>query len=927
MIKNICNFDNSKTEPYFYKNTLKALQTNNFKILFTLSFTVLINTLGFAQDLPNKSSEIKPALINEKDDLNISLDTIVKLTTIKEVDSVKQDSVLPKPEFLTDKVNYKATDYVSINQKEERIYLYNEAEVYYEDMEIKAGIIVIDYKKNEVYAGRLKDTLGNYSQHPVFKQGDNIVEPDSIRFNFDTEKALIFNSKTEQSGFNILGERTKKENDSVIFLSKARFTTSSDPKDPEYYFQSNKIKFVPKKKIVVGPTNMVIADVPTPIGLPFGFFPLTEKHTSGLIIPTFGEQSTRGYFLQNGGYYFAISDYADLAVLGDYYTNGSYGLRLETNYAYRYNFSGNLSFRYENLITSERGFPDYAKSTIYNIRWSHSQDPKSNPNARFSASVNLGSSRYYQQSINQLNVANVLNNTLSSSVSYSKTFQGEPQVNMSVTATHSQNTNTETINMTLPTFQGSMSRIFPFAPKTGAKKGIIQNINLQYNLRAENRIQTTDSLFFKKEMFDEAKNGVQHSIPISTNFKLFKYFSLSASTNYQEVWTFKTLNKSYDSILDEVVETNVNGFDAYRTYNFSTSLGTTIYGMFNFKKEGKDPKIQAIRHVMRPSVSYSINPSFDNYYENYEIATADGTTYGEYTRFEDVIFGAPNKNYSSNIGLNVSNNLEAKVKSKDTTATEPKKIMLLNNLNFATSYNMAADSLNLSPVRVSGGTQFFNNKLSLNFNATLDPYALNSNNQRINTFNINNGGSLFRLTNANISMNYSLSSDSFKDKGNKEGEIETARSGGRTDDLFGKAQDFSDKRYTEEDPEDEESELGELYNYKIPWNIRFAYTANYSNAARQSEISSHSLMFSGDIELSPRWSVGASSGYDLKNNGFTYTQLRFERDLLSWRMNFSYQIPAGSQSSNTSWFFFIGIKSSVLSDIKYEQRRQPDQQL
>ncbi|NNL16473.1 MAG: LPS-assembly protein LptD [Flavobacteriaceae bacterium] len=897
------------------------MQTKTFKILFALSFTVLINTIGYGQDLPKAGGEIRPSITNDIDSTNITSEANDKLN-LKEIDSVKQDSV--KPEFLTDKVKYKATDFVSINQNEERIYLYNEAEVYYEDMEITAGVIVIDYKKNEVYAGRIKDTLGEYSQLPIFKQGDNIVEPDSIRFNFDTEKALIFNSKTEQSGFNILGERTKKENDSVVFLSKARFTTSKDPEDPEYYFQSNKIKFVPKRKIVVGPTNMVIADVPTPIGLPFGFFPLTEKQTSGLIIPTFGEQSSRGYFLQNGGYYFAISDYADLAVLGDYFTNGSYGFRLETNYAYRYNFSGNLSFRYENLITSERGFPDYAKSTIYNIRWSHSQDAKANPNSRFSASVNLGSSRYYQQSINQLNVPNFLNNTLASSVSYSKTFQGEPQVNFSLTATHSQNTNTETINMTLPTIQGSVSRVFPFAPKTGAKKGILQNINFQYNLRAENRIQTTDSLFFKKEMFDQAKNGFQHSIPISTNFKLFKYFSMSASTNYQEVWTFKTLNKTYDPILDEVVETDVNGFDAFRTYNFSTSLGTTIYGMFNFKKEGKDPKIQAIRHVMRPSVSYSINPSFDQYYENienYELATADGRTVQEYSRFEDAIFGAPSNRYSSSIGLSVSNNFEAKVKDKDTTATEPKKIMLLNNLNFSTNYNLAADSLNLSPVRVTASTQLFNNKVGVNINATLDPYALNNNNQRINTLNINNGGSLFRLVNANMSMNYSLTSKSFDKAGNESSQTESARSGGRNDDLFGKAQDFSDKRFSNNEDEDEVP--SELYNYKIPWNIRFAYAVNYNNAVRQSEISSHSLMFSGDIELSPRWSVGASSGYDLKNNGFTYTQLRFERDLLSWRMNFSW-VPFSARSS---WFFFIGIKSNVLSDIKYEQRRQPDQQL
>ena len=644
---------------------------------------MLINTISFAQDLPVKRSIIKPDAKTEKDSLNISLDTIAKIISLKEIDSVKQDSIEPKKEFLTDKVKYKATDYVSINQKEEKIFLYNEAEVYYGDMEIKSGIIVIDYKKNEVYAGRIKDSLGEYSQHPVFKQGESVVEPDSIRFNFDTEKALIFNSKTEQSGFHILGETTKKENDSVIFMSKARFTTSKDPDNPEYYFQSNKIKFVPKKKIVVGPTNMVIADVPTPIGLPFGFFPLTDKQTSGIIIPTFGEQNSRGYFLQNGGYYFALSDFADLTLLGDYYTNGSYGLRLENNYAWRYKFRGSFSLRYENLITSERGFPDYAKSNIYNIRWSHSQDAKANPNSRFSASVNLGSSKYYQQSVNQLNVPNFLNNTLSSSISYSKTFQGEPQVNLSATATHSQNSNTETINMTLPSIQGSVSRIYPFAPRIGAKKGIIQNVNLQYSLSADNRIQTVDSLFFKKEMFDEAKAGVQHSIPISTNFKLFKHFSLSASTSFKEVWTFKTLRRYYDSEEDDVVDEVINGFDAFRTYNFSSSVGTTIYGMFNFEKKGQDRKIKAIRHVMRPSISYSISPSFERYYDSY-IADADGTTIEEYTRFEDAIFGTPSNRYSSSIGMSLSNNFEAKVRDKDSTKVEPKKIILLNNLNFST---------------------------------------------------------------------------------------------------------------------------------------------------------------------------------------------------------------------------------------------------
>ena len=912
----------------FTKIHLKGLRTTSLHILFALSFTVFINTFSFAQELPKKKPPIPAEKI--KDSINIPSDTLFnKSLNTKQIDSTKQDSVKQKG-FLKDIVKYRATDYVSINQKKQKIYLYNEAEVLYEDMEIKAGVIVIDYSKNLVYAGRLKDSTG-YSQNPVFTQAGNIIEPDSIVFNTDTKKALIFNTRTEHQGFNVFSPKTKRENDSTYFMSEARFTTAENIDDPEYQFITKKMKFVPGKKMVVGPTYMEIYGVPTPIALPFAFFPITQKQTSGIIIPTFGEDTgnDRGYFLQNGGYYFAISDYIDLAVLGDYYTNGSYGLRLESSYAKRYKFRGNLGFRYENLITSERGFTNFSKSTIYNIRWSHSQDSKASPSSRFSASVNLGSSEYYQQSVNQINQANFLNNTLSSSVSYSKTFQGEPQVNLSLTATHSQNTNTEAINLTLPTMQASMSRIYPFAPKTGTKKGAIHNINFQINSRGEYRINTTDSLFGKSEMFDDAIAGMRHSIPVTTNFKVFNYFSMSTNANFEETWTLKTINRSFDQTNQEVVTIDQSGFDRFLTYNFGASIGTTVYGMYDFKREGKDPKIQAIRHVMRPSLSYSVNPAFDQYYETYEVIDADGTTTDqvEYTRFENSLFGSPGNRYSSSIGLSLGNNLEAKIRAKDSTDTEPEKIILLNNLNFSTAYNLAADSLNWSPVRVSGGTQIFNKKMSINFGMTLNPYALDSNNSVINTFNINNGGSLFRLTSANINMSYTLSNESFSGEesdADKASAQEAARSGGRTDGLFGKTQDFADQRLSDKKKgKEDEEENNEFYNYKMPWSLRLAYAANYTNTRRQNEISSHSLMFSGDVELSPKWSVGVSSGYDFLNQGFTYTQLRFNRDLLSWKMNFTW-VPF---STRASWNFFIGISSSILKDLKYDQRRQPDQRL
>ncbi|WP_052158216.1 putative LPS assembly protein LptD [Lacinutrix jangbogonensis] len=911
------------------------MHTHRIHILFALSFTVFINTFSFAQvDPKGESIEITPTPNKETETVvpspkasDFTVITTEELIALKESDSTETDSIKPKPAFLQDVVTYSAKDYNAFNRKEQKMYLYNEAKVNYLDMEITAGTIVIDYSKNLIYAGRLKDSTGEYSQRPVFKQADNLVEPDSMIFNFKNKKALIFNSRTEQDGMKIFSEKSKKENDSVYFLNRMRITTSKNEEDPEYYFMVDKAKLVPNKKIIASAAQMFIYNVPTPIIVPFAYFPLSKKQTSGVIFPSFGEQNDRGYFLQNGGYYFAISDYVDLAVLGDYYTNGSYGFRLENNYKKRYKFNGRFGFRYENQINSERGFPDYSKTTIYNLRWSHTQDSKSNPSSRFSASVNLGSSNYYQESQNQVNAASTLNNTLASSVSYSKTFEGEPQINMSLTATHSQNTQTQEINLTLPTLQASVGRMYPFAPKVGSKKGILQNINFQYNVRGENRIQTTDSLFFKSEMFDDAKIGMKHSIPVTTNFKVFNYFSVSANASFDETWTLNTIDRFYDSDTNETVTEDLKGFDAYRIYNFGASLGTTVYGQFNFEAEGEDKKIKAIRHVIRPSISYNINPAFDRYYDSYEVTDINGETLreDEFSRFEGSLFGAPNKTYSSSIGLSLSNNIEAKVRDKDSTKTEPKKIILLNNLNFSTSYNLAGDSLRFSPVRMSGGTQLFENKMNVNFGATLDPYALDNNNNKVDEFNIDNGGSLFRLTSANLTLGYSLNSkgNNKKSKTSDRSRNETLDSGGRDDDLFGRSQDFADQRFSDDDENEEDEEPGELYNYSVPWNLNLAYAVNYSNAQRQNDISSHSLMFSGDIELSPRWSVGASSGYDFKNQGFSFTQLRFARDLLSWRMNLSW-VPFSDQSS---WNFFIGIKSNVLKDLKYEKRLQPDQRL
>ncbi|MEP5428672.1 MAG: putative LPS assembly protein LptD, partial [Flavobacteriaceae bacterium] len=655
------------------------MQSNKHLLVF------LFVLLGYTLNLKAQEGNfIKPLPIKAvQDSITAPLLPINILNDSIMVDSLKIDSVQGKKPLLLDQIKYKAKDYVKLSQSDNKIYLYNEAEIYYQDTELKAGVIVMDYIKNEVYAGRLRDSTGTYSQLPFFKQGSNEVRPDSIRFNFDTQKALIWNSRTEQqAGLGQLGsdamkvyaEVTKKENDSVYFLSEGKLTTSKDTVDPDYYIRIRKAKFVPKKKIIAGYSNLYIADVPTPIALPFAYFPLTVGRTAGLIFPTFGNDPNRGYFLQNGGYYLPINDYVDLSVSGDFYTNGSYGFRTQSIYAKRYKYRGNINFSYENIINSQKGFDDFSRSSSYNIRISHSQDAKSSPNSRFSASVNLGSSQFFTNSLNQVNRSDTQTNTFASSISYSKTFPEYPSVNTSLTLSHTQNSRTQVINMSLPTFQASMERIFPFAKRDGLKKGIIQNVNFQYDVNAQNSITTTEEEFFTGAMFDDARIGARHRIPISTNFKVAKYLSIGLSGSYEDVWSLETISRRYDQDLEETVTDTIAGFDRFNRYNLGASIGTTLYGTFNF---GEDKKIQAIRHVMRPSISYSYAPSFEQFYNTY--TDEDGEDV-QYTPFENSIYGQPSLSKGNSLSFSLQNTLEAKVRDKDSTATEPRKVSILSNL-------------------------------------------------------------------------------------------------------------------------------------------------------------------------------------------------------------------------------------------------------
>ncbi len=897
------------------------MQTNRSYIL--LFYCIFFIRIGFSQDATSQNNlAISPAKkeVIDTDKKKNGFESKKDSLGFKKTDSIALDTIQPK-ESIEDIIVHVAKDYTIQNAKNQTVTLYNEANISYTDIDLKAGIIIIDYKKNTLFAKGIIDSLG-YNQLPIFKQGGQESEQDSIIYNFKSKRALIYGLKTKQGEMFTYGKKTKRVNDSTIYVRNIRFTTS-EKKIPDYYIATNKAKLVPGKKIIVGSSNLVLADIPTPIFLPFAYFPIGETSVSGFLIPAFDTgSSSRGIGIQNGGYYFAINDYMDLTVLGDAYSNGSWGMRLSSNYRKRYRFNGSFNFNFENNINGIRGFDDYSKSNNFNIRWSHSQDSKASPNSRFTASVNLGSSKFFRESQNQFNISQTQTNTLNSSINYSKTFVGTP-FNMNVTASHQQNTNTEKITMTLPSLTLNMNRIYPFAGKGGVQKTPIQKMGFNYTLQGQYLINTNDDDFFKPKMFETARSGAQHRTGTNTNIKAFKYFTLSPSVNYEETWQFDYIQKNYDIENNVVVTDTLRGFKSYREYNAGVSLSTNVYGTFNFKKG----RLKKIRHTFRPSISYSYRPDFKDKYLKKVQQSADATDLLDYTVFDQGIYGAPSSGLSNAIGISLNNVLEAKVAPKDPDSDEEdEKITLLNNLNFNSSYNIAGDSLRWSPVSFSAGTRLFKDKLAINLNGSLDPYKVVSQNgriTRINQFNPN----ILRLTNANLTANYSISSTDFDKSAKKESNNNSGNGAQNGTDILGANIDPTNRlgqNSINTSNRNKKNKETTLYKADIPWSINLAYSTNYrNNGIDPGEIGVHSIMFSGNVELSPKWKMGYSSGYDIKGGAFTFSRFNFTRDLDSWQFNFNW-VPFGTNSSYT---FFIGVKSSVLSDLKWDKNKPPDRRL
>ncbi len=793
------------------------------------------------------------------------------------VDSLKMSSELKS------KVKYGATDSIRYDLEAGKVYMYGKAHIVYEDINLDAAYIELNFSDHNLMATGLPDSTGVISGLPVFKQGNDVFNSEAIKYNFDTKRGRISEISTKDGDSYIHGSTVKKEADNTTFIRNGYYTTCELP-HPHYFIASKKIKVIPNNKVVTGPAELVISDVPTPFAIPFGFFPNKKGRSSGILFPAYGESAQLGFFLTNGGYYFGLNDHFDLALTGDSYSRGSWRANANSNYSNRYHYSGNFSMNYSLTKTSQKELPDYAVEKGFFVRWNHMQDPKARPNSTFSANVNAGSSTFYRNNLSSSN--NYLTNTFTSSVAFSKSWPGKPY-SFSAGLSHSQNTTTRDISVSFPSANFGVSRQTPFKRKTalGAAKWY-EKIGVSYTTNLQNSISTKDTLLFRKESLNQLRYGIQHSIPISTSFSAFKYFTISPSINYSEKWYLKTIAKKYNADTKSVEVDTVTGFKAAREFSFNANMNTRIFGMVQFKKG----KIAAIRHVMTPNFGFSWRPDFsDPTYGVYKSVQVDSTgRTNKYSVFEGALFGGPSSGKSSLMTFSLDNNLEMKVRHVSDTADIEKKVKLLESLSAAMNYNFAADSLNLSTISLSGRTTVFE-RVSLSFSSNFDPYMVNENGIRYNKFEINENGKLAHINNANLSANFS---------------------------IFNGKKSYESNKGSKEEVENINKNKGDYIDYSVPYNLSVGYSFYYQNSFTSADQTTQTLNFNGDLQVTKNWKVNFNSGYDFEQKDLSYTSLGIFRDLHCWEMRLNW-VPFGFQQN---YFFQINVKSSVLQDLKLTKK-------
>lgn len=853
------------------------------------------------------------------------------------LDSLGMDSLAAdttkKKEPLDAPVIYEASDSI-VFTKEGYAHLYGEGKVNYQNIELTSAVITMNMDSSTVYATGVTDTAGVETGSPIFKDGETPYESKIMRYNFKTKKGFINSIVTQQGEGYVTSEEGKKGANDEIYMRHGKYTTCDNHEHPHFYLKLSMAKVRPKKNVVFGPAQLVVEDVPLPIAVPFGFFPFNSSYSSGFIMPTYGDEMNRGFYLRDGGYYFAISDQMDLKVLGEIFTKGSWGLSAASNYNKRYKFSGSFNASYLVTKTGEKNMPDYSVSKDFRIQWSHRQDAKANPNSSFSASVNFATSSYDRSSLSSLyNPQQYSQNTKASSVSYSRNF---PEIGLNISGAFNitQNTRYSSLSMTLPDVNISLNRIYPFKRKKSAgDERWYEKISLQYTGSITNSISTKDNLLFKTPL-TQWENGMQHKIPVSATFNLFKYINIVPSFNYTERWYLRKVKQSYDASptsRDHVKRDTINGFNRLYDYNLSLQMNTKLYGMYKplFMKS----KELQIRHVFTPTVSYTYTPDFGKsrygYYDTYTYTDEDGEVRTvEYSPYEGAVYGYPGKNMSQNISFSIDNNIEMKMKSdKDTTGY--KKISLIDQLGASLSYDVANKkwsdlSMNLR-LKLTKSYTF-------NMNASFATYAYQfdeNGNVVVGDRTEWSYGRFGRFQGYSGSFSYTLNNDTFKklfgkkdeDEKNKDKEGKEGGEDEETEEETEEQNNNSNMRKTEKASVDSDGYLA----FKLPWSVSLSYSYSIRED-RSKDINiktmrypyslTHSLNVSGNFKIGSRWNMTYSTGYDFTSKEMSMTTLNITRDLHCFNMSCGLVF-----GPFTSYNFSIRANSSMLTDaLKWDQR-------
>ena len=860
------------------------------------------------------------------DSIVAAVDSVVAPRDSAAIDTVPRRKIVRSMVDLDNFVDFSAKDsLVMFGQNE--AFMYGDSKVVYGEIDLAADELQMDMKESTVYAVGRPDTTGEIIGSPVFKDKSGEYESKTMRYNFKTERGYITDVVTQQGEGYLTGGKTKKMEDNTYFMENGRYTTCDDHEHPHFYMQLTKAKVVPKKNVVSGPAYMVLCDVPLPLAVPFGYFPFSSKYSSGIIMPTFGDDYQRGFYLSDGGYYFAINDYVDLALTGEIYTKGSWGLAARSSYRKRYKFSGNFDMSYLTTINGEKGDPDYSKQKNFRISWTHTQDNKANPNMTFSASVNFATSGYSRNDVNSYYNSSFTENTKNSTVNLSYRFSSKFQ--MSTTASLTQRSQDSTLSVSFPNFTFSLSQVAPFKRKrmVGSERWY-EKIKLSYTGSFQNNLTAKQNVFFKKSLIKDWSNGMRHSVPISATFSLFDYINVSPSLQMQDRMYTRKVRRSWDQgEMKEVMDTTY-GF--YNIFDFSAAvtLDTKIYGFFQPLKFMGD-KVKMIRHVMSPSISFSASPDFSSpfwgYWGNYDYVNNQGVrTNHKYSYFSDGIFGSVGQGKTGQVSMSISNNVEMKVKS-DQDSTGMKKISLIENFTIGQSYNFAADSLNWSNVSTSLSLRLVKN-FNLNLSATWDPYTyqLNENGSpvRVNVPRWKAGKGWVKLMNTGTSFSYTFNNNTFKRK--KKDDDKTTGTQQQTDDGVDSIDDYDSSGSKKEKSNDTGYDLDDdgYVKWSFPWSLTVNYSVNYGYGDFDKEKMDYkgkwtqNLSFSGRVQPTKGWNFNFSASYNFDTKKLSYMNCTISRDLHCFTMSASF-VPVGPYKS---YNFHIAVKSSLLRDLKYDKR-------